>query len=141
MRVWCARTGRLVWHKLLAPAVYQRNGTVPRAFVAFSGDGKFVVVAGSRNDPVRNFFGSMERVGPIVTIFLADFIAKALAGGMPHGQYMDGISSDSEQHAVFPVAFAVEQNTDFFAVRGRIRVDGAALRLGAERGDFCPDAA
>ena len=53
VRVWEASTGKLVWHKPLAPAigVYGRNAGP--AFVAFTRDSRHLVAAGQRDDPVR----------------------------------------------------------------------------------------
>jgi WD40 repeat protein len=53
VRVWESATGKLVWHKRLAPTlgVHGRN-PVP-VFVAFSHEGRHIVAAGRRDDPVR----------------------------------------------------------------------------------------
>ena len=53
IRVWEAMTGKLLWHKLLAPAIGLNGSNAGPAFVAFSQDGRRVVVAGRRDDPVK----------------------------------------------------------------------------------------
>jgi WD40 repeat protein len=53
VRVWDAATGKLIWHKLLAPVVSRSGRNARPAYVSFSRDGKLVVVAGSRDDPVK----------------------------------------------------------------------------------------
>jgi WD40 repeat protein len=53
VRVWEATTGKLVWHKVLAPAIGVHGRNARPAFVAFSRDGRHVVVAGERDDPVK----------------------------------------------------------------------------------------
>jgi WD40 repeat protein len=53
VRVWDAATGKLIWHKLLAPVISRSGGSADPAFVSFSRDGKLVVVAGRRDDPVK----------------------------------------------------------------------------------------
>ena len=46
------RSGKLLWHKLLAPVISPSGWNARPAFVAFSGDGQLVVAAGRRDDPV-----------------------------------------------------------------------------------------
>ena len=53
VRVWDAATGKLIWHKLLAPVISRSGGNANPAFVSFSRDGKLVVAAGRRDDPVK----------------------------------------------------------------------------------------
>ncbi len=53
IRVWEAATGKLLWHKLLAPAIGLHGSNAGPAFVAFSQDGRRVIVAGRRDDPVK----------------------------------------------------------------------------------------
>ena len=50
--MWEAATGKLLWHKLLAPVISPSGWNARPAFVAFSGDGQLVVAAGRRDDPV-----------------------------------------------------------------------------------------
>jgi WD40 repeat protein len=57
VRVWDAVTGRIIWHKLLAPVISRRGWNARPSFVSFSRDGKLVVVAGDRDDPVTNETG------------------------------------------------------------------------------------
>ncbi len=65
VRVWDAASGRLIWHKLLAPAIGQAGGNGPASFVGFSRDGRYIVAAGPRDDPVGRLDG-------IVAIYAAD---------------------------------------------------------------------
>ena len=51
--MWEAATGKLVWHKLLAPVIGVYGKNAGPAFVAFSGDGQLIVAAGRRDDPVK----------------------------------------------------------------------------------------
>ncbi|MFI5456684.1 MAG: WD40 repeat domain-containing protein [Isosphaerales bacterium] len=53
VRVWDAATGKLIWHKLLAPVISRSGWNAHPAFVSFSRDGKLVVAAGQRDDPVK----------------------------------------------------------------------------------------
>jgi WD40 repeat protein len=53
VRVWDAATAKLIWHKLLAPVISREGWNAHPAFVSFSHDGKLVVVAGRRDDPVK----------------------------------------------------------------------------------------
>jgi len=53
VRVWEATTGKLLWHTVLAPAIGVHGQNAGPAFVAFSRDGRHVVVAGRRDDPVH----------------------------------------------------------------------------------------
>jgi hypothetical protein len=53
VRVWDASSGKLIWHKLLAPVISRQGRNAYPAFVSFSHDGKLVVVAGQRDDPVK----------------------------------------------------------------------------------------
>ena len=53
VRMWEAATGKLLWHKVLAPVISSSGGSARPAFVAVSGDGRLVVVAGRRDDPVQ----------------------------------------------------------------------------------------
>ena len=46
VRVWDAATGKLIWHKVLAPVIGSSGWNARPAFVAFSGDGRLVVAAG-----------------------------------------------------------------------------------------------
>ncbi len=64
VRVWDAATGKLIWHKLLAPVISRSGSNAHPAFVGFSRDGKLVVAAGRRDDPVNHDDG-------IVAIFEA----------------------------------------------------------------------
>jgi WD40 repeat protein len=43
----------LIWHKLLAPVISRSGSNAYPAFVSFSHDGKLVVAAGRRDDPVQ----------------------------------------------------------------------------------------
>ena len=57
VRVWDAGSGTLIWHKPMAPVI-SRRGSFPRpAFVSFSQDGKVVVAAGRRDDPLKHAYG------------------------------------------------------------------------------------
>ena len=52
VRVWDAATGQRIWHKLLTPVI---RGTLTAGepfFVAFSGDGRRLIAAGRRYDPI-----------------------------------------------------------------------------------------
>jgi WD40 repeat protein len=53
VRVWDAATGKLIWHKLLAPVISRSGWNAGPAFVSFTRDGQFVVAAGRRDDPVK----------------------------------------------------------------------------------------
>ncbi len=53
VRMWEAATGKLLWHKVLAPVISSSGWSARPAFVAVSGDGRLVVVAGRRDDPVQ----------------------------------------------------------------------------------------
>ncbi len=53
VRVWDANTGKLIWHKLLAPVISRSGWNARPAFVSFSHDGKLVLAAGRRDDPVK----------------------------------------------------------------------------------------
>ena len=53
VRVWDAATGKLIWHRLLAPVVSRGGSSAQPSFVNFSGDGQFVVVAGRRDEPLN----------------------------------------------------------------------------------------
>ncbi len=65
VRVWDAKTGKLIWHKLLAPFISSGGWHAQAAFVSFSHDGGLVVAAGRRQDPVKDDDG-------IVAIYEAD---------------------------------------------------------------------
>jgi WD40 repeat protein len=53
VRVWEATTGRLVWHKPLAPVIGVYGQNAGPAFVAFTRDSQHIVAGGRRDDPVR----------------------------------------------------------------------------------------
>jgi WD40 repeat protein len=53
VRVWDAASGKLIWHKLLAPVISRAGRNAHPAFVSFSHDGKLVIVAGRRDDPLK----------------------------------------------------------------------------------------
>ena len=53
VRVWNARTAELMWHKLLAPVISRSGNNANPAFVTFSRDGRRVVAAGRRDDPIE----------------------------------------------------------------------------------------
>lgn len=53
VRVWDAQAGELRWQQLLAPVVSPSGWNARPWFVGFSGDGRRVVVAGRRDDPVE----------------------------------------------------------------------------------------
>ena len=53
VRVWDSATGKLMWRKLLAPVISRGGSNAQPAFVSFSRDGELVVVAGSRDEPVK----------------------------------------------------------------------------------------
>jgi WD40 repeat protein len=54
VRLWDAATVKLIWHKLLPPIISGGGSRAHPAFVSFSRDGKLVVTAGSRADPVKH---------------------------------------------------------------------------------------
>ncbi len=60
VRAWDALTGKLVWHKLLAPAVSMHGLIAQPTFAGFSHDGKLVVAAGRRDDPVGHLDGIIK---------------------------------------------------------------------------------
>ena len=51
VRVWDAATGKLIWHKLLAPIVSVGGAAATPQSVGFSRDGKRLVVSGHRDHP------------------------------------------------------------------------------------------
>src|SRR5262249_21338838 len=53
VRVWDAATGKLIWHKLLAPVISPSGWSAGPAFVSVTRDGQLVVAAGRRDDPVK----------------------------------------------------------------------------------------
>jgi WD40 repeat protein len=53
VRVWEAATGKLVWHRTLAPVISPSGYGARPAFLAFSGDGRLLIAAGLRDDPVN----------------------------------------------------------------------------------------
>jgi WD40 repeat protein len=53
VRVWDAATAELIWHKVLAPVISRGGSNAHPAFVSFSRDGKLVVAAGRRDDPIK----------------------------------------------------------------------------------------
>ena len=53
VRAWDVATGKLIWHKLLAPVINRSGWTARPAFVGFSHDGKLVATAGRRDEPVK----------------------------------------------------------------------------------------
>jgi WD40 repeat protein len=53
VRAWDATTGKLVWHKLLAPVISRTGWNAKAAFLSFARGGKLVVAAGRRDDPVN----------------------------------------------------------------------------------------
>ncbi len=57
VRVWDGATGKLIWHKPLAPVVSPIGRNPRAASVCFSRDGKLVVAAGIRDDPVTEDHG------------------------------------------------------------------------------------
>jgi WD40 repeat protein/beta-lactamase regulating signal transducer with metallopeptidase domain len=65
VRVWEAATGKLLWHKVLAPVISSSGWNARPAFLAFSGDGRLIVAAGRRDDPVAYRNG-------IVAVYEAD---------------------------------------------------------------------
>lgn len=52
VRVWDASTGKVVWHHALAPVISPSGRTAYPLSVMFSGDGRRVVAAGGRDDPI-----------------------------------------------------------------------------------------
>jgi RNA polymerase sigma factor (sigma-70 family) len=50
-RVWDAATGKLIWHKVLAPIVSVGGRAAAPTFVGLSRNGKMLVVAGNRDNP------------------------------------------------------------------------------------------
>ncbi len=65
VRVWDAATGKLIWHKVLAPVISRSGWSASPAFVSYSRDGQLVVAAGRRDDPVKYENG-------IVAVYEAD---------------------------------------------------------------------
>jgi WD40 repeat protein len=65
VRSWDASTGKLIWHKLLAPVISRSGWNARPTFVGYSRDGRRVVAAGRRDDPVNFETG-------IVAIYEAD---------------------------------------------------------------------
>jgi WD40 repeat protein len=57
VRVWDVATGKLLWHKLPAPAVVPGGWIGGPSSVIFSGDGRRIVAAGMRYDPIENHRG------------------------------------------------------------------------------------
>ena len=53
VRVWDSATGKLIWDKLLAPVISRSGWNANPAFVSYSGDGRLIVAAGRRDDPVK----------------------------------------------------------------------------------------
>ena len=57
IRTWDAQTGRLVWHRLLAPVISRDGSNAGPKFVAYSADGRRIIVAGRRDDPIEYKYG------------------------------------------------------------------------------------
>jgi WD40 repeat protein len=75
VRVWDAATGKPIWHKALTPVLRATPGISEPRSVAFSGDGRRLIAAGHRYDPIGNQSG-------IVAIYAADTgaVARAIPG-------------------------------------------------------------
>jgi WD40 repeat protein len=74
VRVWDAATGKPIWHKVLSPVLRATVEISEPLSVAFSGDGRRLIAAGHRHDPIANRRG-------IVTIY--DAASGALARAVP----------------------------------------------------------
>jgi WD40 repeat protein len=61
VRAWDAATGKLIWHKLLAPVISRGGWNASAAFLSFARGGKLVVAAGRRDDPVNHETGIVVR--------------------------------------------------------------------------------
>ena len=57
VRVWDAATGKPVWHNVLTPVLRATPGISEPRSVAFSGDGRRLIAAGHRFDPINNQSG------------------------------------------------------------------------------------
>ena len=57
VRVWDATSGALIWSKQLAPVIRRHGWFANPAFVSFSHDGKVVIAAGRRDDPLKSETG------------------------------------------------------------------------------------
>jgi WD40 repeat protein len=57
VRVWDAASGKVIWHKLLAPVERRTGWSAFANFLIFSRDGKLVVAAGRRDDAVQRDAG------------------------------------------------------------------------------------
>jgi WD40 repeat protein/beta-lactamase regulating signal transducer with metallopeptidase domain len=53
VRVWDAQSGKLIWHQILAPLISRSGWNACPYFVSFSADGRRVIAAGRRDDPVE----------------------------------------------------------------------------------------
>ena len=80
VRVWEGESGRLVWHKVLAPVVSRSGYNASPAFVAFSGDGRRIITAGRRDDPVEYRNGIVA----IYEAFRGLLVARCTRGRIPH---------------------------------------------------------
>jgi WD40 repeat protein len=54
VRVWDAATGRLIWHRRLTPALPATVGVGLPILMAFTVDGRRLIAAGQRYDPIAN---------------------------------------------------------------------------------------
>ncbi len=57
VRVWNAATGKPIWHNVLTPVLRATPGISEPRSVAFSGDGRRLIAAGHRYDPINNQSG------------------------------------------------------------------------------------
>ncbi len=57
IRVWDSQTGKLVWHRELAPVISRNGWMAGPCFVSFTSNGRSVVAVGRRDDPVEDLNG------------------------------------------------------------------------------------
>jgi WD40 repeat protein len=81
VRVWDAETGKLAWHKTLAPPVGVHGRNARPTSVAFSRDGRHVVAAGRRDDPIRYNGGIVAVYDAELGLFLSEVDRETIRWG------------------------------------------------------------
>ena len=87
VRLWDARTGKLAWHRLLAPVLHPLGNTASPSFVAFSSDGRQILVGGSGRDGIApnedtHLPGILARYATSGDLLKSDFYSRTIEYGL-----------------------------------------------------------
>ena len=124
VRLWDAKTGNLLWHRLLAPVSNPRGKIASPSFVTFSHDGRRIVVGGARDQSNVTEPNAIVQPG-IPAVYETDHLE--MSGFYPRYVHLAALSSDGKIIVVAPPDPGIGPSPNAAELRGIDLTTGKTL--------------